>query len=140
MWTYATCCMSQQSDPNKIELHIFSSKKDTSIIELLTVTAHYHRTAHLLGLNHTVNFGRPWQDSSKCEYGLISLPYVDGPELENYELSDGGINYIIKFYWLIPVTESEISFKKKFGIEQLELKFDDEGLDYLNANRKSLIL
>src|ERR1700754_4605526 len=83
MWTYATCCMSQQEDNSLIELHLVSSKRDTSIVELLTAATYYHRQTAKLGLHHTVNFGRPWQDESECTYGYISLPYLDGPSLEN---------------------------------------------------------
>lgn len=130
MWTYATCCMSQPNDVRPIELHIFSSTKDESLVELLTVIAYYHRNTASLGLDHTVNFGRPWQGQSLCDHGLISLPYLDGPELENMDS--------IKFYWLIPITKEEVAYKKKNGITALEEKFD-EGLDYINVSRKGLV-
>lgn len=46
------------------------------------MTAHFHRTGSALGLGHTVNFGRPWLPGSSCTHGLVSLPYLFGPELE----------------------------------------------------------
>jgi hypothetical protein len=137
MWTYATCCMSQPEDKRPIEVHIFSAKKDTGIIELLTAVAYYHRNTSLLNLNHTVNFGRPWQDTSLCEYGFISLPYLDGPELENLTVSELKIE--VKFYWLIPLMKKEIDYKSKFGVEALEERFDSGSLDYINTNRSSLV-
>jgi len=136
MWTYATCSMSQPEDKSPIELHIFSSVQDTSLVELLTTVVYYHRNTNSLDLNHTVNFGRPWQGESFCEYGFISLPYLDGPDLENLCLSDQGKQ--IKFYWLIPVTELEVKYKSKFGIAALEKKFD-EGLNYIDPLRQSLV-
>ena len=135
MWTYATCAMSQREDYARIELHIFSSKRDEGLIELLTIIAHYHRNTSKLNVGHSVNFGRPWQDKSNCQYGLISLPYLDGPSLEDFQSSAG----ILKFYWLIPVTEEEVNFKAKYGIESLEQIFDERGLDYINSNRSSLV-
>lgn len=135
MWTYATCCMSTESDPNPIELHIFSPERDEGIIEILTAIAYYHHNTNKISLNHTVNFGKPWRGQSICDYGLISLPYLDGPNLENLELK----NKTVKFYWLVPVTKAEVEYKKKLGIEALEQKFDSLGLDYLNPLRKSLV-
>src|SRR5688572_18589991 len=58
-WTYATVCMSRPSDPEPIELHLFSPSQDKTHSELLTAVAHYHRTGHHLNAGHTVNFGRP---------------------------------------------------------------------------------
>ena len=135
MWTYATCCMSQPEDSIRVELHIYSSKKEESIIELLTALAFYHRVTNKIGLNHTVYFGRPWQDSSKCEYGFVSLPYIDGPTLEDFNSPNG----LIKFYWLLPVTEAEVNYKKKFGTEALESKFDEPAFNYIDPNRASVI-
>ena len=86
-------------------------------------------------MGHSVNFGRPWIDGSQCDYGLISLPYLDGPDLEVLSLG----SRTVKFYWLIPVTPSEVDFKKRLGLEALEVEFDRSGLDYVNPQRKSVI-
>ncbi len=133
MWTYATVCMSPLEDNPMLELHVFSSKSDSSIVELLTAAANYHQNNARFGLNHTMNFGRPWQDNSLCTYGFISLPYLDGPDLEIY--TSGAIES--HCYWLIPITESEVLYKEKNGSEALEELFDN-GLDYLNPSRLTL--
>ena len=136
MWTYATCCMSQEEESNPIELHIFSLKRDQTIIELLTSLSYYYKNTLKFDLWHTINFGRPWQNESVCDYGLVSLPYLDGPELENLKFNKTNL---AKFYWLIPVTKSEVEYKNEYGIEALEMKFDQIGLDYVNPNRESII-
>lgn len=136
MWTYATCGMSYFTDSAPIELHLFSSIQDEGILELLTVVCHYHNTGHFLGLGHTVNFGRSWQDDSKASYGFVSLPYLDGPTLEVLELESGKQ---LSFYWLIPITKEELELKKKFGIEELEKKFDETEFNYLDPNRSSVV-
>jgi hypothetical protein len=137
MWSYATCCMSHEADVNPIELHLFSKKKDEALIELLTAVSYYHRVTSTLRLWDTVNFGKPWQDVSLCQNGLISLPYVDGPNLENLENNS---NYrITKFYWLIPITKKELDYKKDYGIEKLEIAFETEQFDFLDSGRKSVI-
>ena len=135
VWTYATCCMSQPSDQRPIELYMFSPLEADEVVELLVVTAHYHRTTAPLGLGHTVNLGRPWLDASACKYGLVSLPYLDGPSLEDLETASKAL----KFYWLLPVTHSEVEFKKKHGLDALEQKFDSVSLDYINPNRSSVV-
>lgn len=131
MWTYATCCMSQPGDENPIELHLYSSVRNEMLVELLTVTAYFHISTAKLNLHHTVNFGQPWQHGSLCSYGLISLPYIDGPSLEN--------GPAIKCYWLIAITPEELSYKKEYGVDALEDKFEEGGIDYANPFRKSLI-
>jgi hypothetical protein len=72
--------------------------------------------------------------TSRSEYGLVSLPYLDGPSLENLKTDSKEL----KFYWLIPVTYSEVEFKKQNGLEALEELFDRIGFDYLNPDRNAV--
>lgn len=135
MWTYATCCMSVPSDEKPIELHMFSPHETDEVVEILFATAHFHRTSTKLDVGHTVNFGKPWIGHSKCRYGLISLPYLDGPDLEI--LSSG--SRMLNFYWLIPITDYEVSYKMRHGVEALEREFDRSGFDYLDPDRRSVV-
>ena len=136
MWTYATCSMWQPKDEILIELHLFSPAQYSLHIELLTVIAHYHRTGSALDLGPTVSFGRPWMDGSKCTYGLISLPYLDGPNLEDLVLPD---QQVVKCLWLIPITKAERDFKKIHGLETLEQEFEKSEFDFLNPKRPSIV-
>ncbi len=135
MWVYATLGFSEAADMDAIELHIFSGRQDAKIIELLTVLAYYHRTSAKLQLNDTINFGMPWQPDSLCTYGLISLPYVYGPELENATVSGREV----KCYWLIPITEGEQEYKAAYGIEALEEKFEEEDFNFLDSGRGGVV-
>ncbi|MFZ6769989.1 suppressor of fused domain protein [Undibacterium sp. Di26W] len=135
MWTYATCCMSQESDEYPIELHMFSPEKSEEIVELMVATAHFHRTGARLGLGDSVNFGKSWINESKCEYGLISLPYLDGPQLEDMEIENGKC---VKFLWLIPITQREVEYKKINGVENLEERFEAAEFNYLDPTRTSV--
>lgn len=137
MWTYATCGMSQPSDAEALELHLFSPQQTEMHVELLTVIAHYHRTGQALGHGHTVNFGRPWLAGSACDYGLISLPYLDGPEIEHCPVQQG--RQIVSCLWLIPITVAERNHKKIEGLESLERKFDEASLNYLDPFRFSVV-
>lgn len=135
MWTFATCGMSNANDSRPIELHIFSPVDSLEIVELLVVTAHYHRTSEQLNLWHTVNFGRPWLQRSTCTYGLVSLPFLDGPSFENLSIQ----NKNIKFYWLVPVSQTEVQYKKHHGIEALETAFEQANLNYIDVMRSSVV-
>lgn len=135
MWTYATCCMSQPCDVSRIEVHMFCRDQTDELVELLTAVAHYHRTGARLGLGHTVNFGRGWRSRATCEHGLVSLPYLDGPDLENAQVCGEAVRCL----WLVPVTSAEIKFMLANGRDKLENLFEVRGLDYLNARRASIV-
>jgi len=135
MWTYATCGMSNQSDATPVELHLFSISRCLEHVELLTAIAHYHLTGVYLDLGHTVNFGRPWMPGSKCDHGLISLPYLDGPSLEWAMIKERKT----RFLWLVPITAKERSYKKQHGLEKLESLFEEKSLNYLDATRESVV-
>ncbi len=133
---YCTQCMSLPSDAERLELHILTRASKTvnaDVVEILTAIAHYHRSGHHLGLNHTVNFGRPLVRGGSCHYGLLSLPYLDGPELEWLD------TLMVRFLWVVPITSAELQFKKVEGVEALEEVFEERGLDYLNFCRLSLV-
>lgn len=128
--------MSQPVDPVGLEIHSFCRPQEAgaaNLIEILTATAHYHRTARVLDLGHSVNFGKPWVPGSSCSYGVLSLPFLDGPSLEWLEEPR------VRFLWLIPVTEAEIAFKKASGMDALEERFEEAEFDYLDPFRASVV-
>jgi hypothetical protein len=135
-WIYSTAGMSiSRKDNRNIELHIFSRKQDRDIIKVLASAASFHRNNEPLGLHHTVNIGTPWQDNSICDHGFISLPYLDGEDLEIFEKEEEHLHN----FWLIPITEAERDYKIEHGWEKLEDIFEEKRLDYLDAERKTLI-
>ncbi|MCB2409865.1 suppressor of fused domain protein [Hymenobacter lucidus] len=135
-WIYSTVGMSlDREDTNLIELFIYSPQQDASLVELLTVCASYHRNVLPLNLHHTVNIGQPWLNNSTCDHAFISLPYLDGEELELLQHTEATTHC----YWLIPITKSERDFKIEQGYEALEDLFEETRLDYLNPDRASLV-
>jgi Suppressor of fused protein (SUFU) len=135
MWTYATRCMSVPNDQKSIELHMFSPWETEEVAELLIATAHFHRTSTMLDVGNSVNFGKPWIEKSVCSYGLVSLPYLDGPDLEILAIG----SRVVSFYWIVPITKSEVKFKIEYGLDALEDKFELSGFDYVNPERKSVV-
>jgi hypothetical protein len=138
MWTYATCGMSAGIGDEPMELHLFSPVQADEHVELLTVIAHYHVTGARLGLGHTVNFGRPWLSGSRCSFGLVSLPYLDGPDLELARGPAFARQGEVHCLWLIPITAGEVQFKKQRGLEALEGLFQDAGINYVDPHRPDL--
>lgn len=136
MFCYCTVGMSfERNDDNLVELIIYSAKPDKTLIELLTVCASYHRNGKPINLHHTVNIGQSWLDNSKCDHGFISLPYLDGTQLEIFDFKGREIHC----YWFIPITEKERDYKIDNRFEALEKLFEEKQFDYLNPNRLCLI-
>ena len=134
--TYATRCMSQPADKMRLEVHAFcriGCTARSNLVEILTSVAHYHRTGRKLGIGHTVNFGKPWITGATCSYGILSLPYLDGPGLEWM------VEPKVRFLWLIPVTGAEVQYKKAHGMDALEQKFEELGFNYLDPQRASVV-
>jgi hypothetical protein len=138
LWTYATVGMSlvpEACEGYGLELHLLAPAPAPAQVELLTVIAHYHITDEPLGWGHTVSFGRPWLPDSSCSYGLILLPYLDGPELAWM----GEPRQSTRFLWLIPITEAERNYVGAHGVEALEIQFEAAQFDYLNPFRDSVV-
>jgi len=136
MFAFATVSMSLASDESRLELHTLAnhpSLQKAAIVEVMTSVAHYHRTGRALGVGHTVNLGRGIIPGSACEYGLISLPYLDGPNLEWMDEPR------VRFLWLVPITAREVSYKKEHGLEALETRFEESRFDYLDPFRDSVV-
>jgi len=132
-WIYSTLGMSIDMDEHQIELHVFSQKQDVNLVELLTITALFHRNDTPLDLHHSVHIGQPWQDDSLCDHAFISLPYLDGDELEIFSFGDDHLHNL----WLLPITEEERDYKMKHGWIALEELFESHELNYLDASRAS---
>lgn len=130
---YGTTGMSLPGDQHPTELHAWINQSSHEVVQCMHAIAHFHRYDARLGIGHTVRIGRPWIPSSKCVAGLVSLPYLDGPQMQH--LSCGGRT--INCLWIIPITEAELEFKKRNGIDSLEQVFELAQFDYSNLYRDS---
>lgn len=136
-WIYATVGMSRKGDDDPVEIHLHSPVETQDHLELLTAVGHYHHTGHRLGLGHTINFGRPWLPMAAASYGVITLPYLDGPTLER--CLDEDATLLTQCYWLIPITKSEREYIKKRGLEAMEKLFETQDIQYADPARKGLV-
>lgn len=136
MFVYCTVGMSVgRLDEPLTELFVYSPKADMALVELMTVCASYHRNKLPLGIHHTVNIGKSWLGESKCDHGFISLPYLDGEDLEVFNFEGN----VISCYWFIPITEKERDYKIENGCEALEQLFEAQQFNYLDPLRRCLI-
>ena len=135
MWTYATVGMSDKSSEADVELHVFSDIKNMAWVGILESIAYFHLTESRLGIGHTVNFGVGILEDSNLTHGLISLPFLDG---SNLELFSNGIQEI-NCLWLIPISQLELQYKKQYGLEALEKLFEKTAFAYSNPMRSSLV-
>jgi hypothetical protein len=132
-WIYSTLGMSIDMSDDIIELHVFSRKQDIGLVELLTITTSFHRNDAPLGLHHSVNIGQPWQNNSLCDHAFLSLPYLDGEELEIFYFGENRLHNL----WLLSITKEERDYKMKHGWDALEELFEAKELDYLDPDRAS---
>jgi hypothetical protein len=136
MWTYATVGMSMdRADDNLVELTTYSSERDPSRVELLVVSASFHRNVAPLNLHQTVFVGQLTDSNTTCDHGFISLPYIEGEEFEIFKHNGAEIHC----YWFVPITKEERDFKIKFGPDALEDLFEENQFDYLDKTRESLV-
>jgi hypothetical protein len=135
MWTYATVGMAGEIGDMGIELHVFSDIRNLIWVEILESIAHFHLSEARLGMGHTVNFGVRIQEGSNLMHGLISLPFLDGPKLEIFHFR----SHEIRCLWLIPISQPELQFKKKYGLEALEKIFEESAFAYSDPMRISLV-
>lgn len=117
-----------------LEFAIFSEHNSSRFVELVTMTAHYHKS-HCLGVGHTVPVGEPWVQGSTCNHYLVSLPYPLGPEFEVCCTKSSHVHML----WLLPITEQERDYKVQHGLEALESLFDEKALEYWDFRRESAV-
>jgi hypothetical protein len=133
-WVYVSIGAWEGQSDSRLEFFIIAPEQDLRHVELLTMTAWYHRS-HNLGLGHTFPIGEPWLPRSSCEFMLVSLPYTFGPALEICEQGDSHIH----FFWLFPITAEERQYKVREGLEALERRFEECEVNYIDPKRASVV-
>lgn len=127
-WTYVTAGRGSRADRDghRLEFVLTAPVRDPRFADLIAMTAHYHRgpRPHPLDVGHSLPVGGPWVPGSACDHILVNLPYLHGPDLEVCRLPGGHARLL----WLLPVTASEIAFRREHGTEALERRFDDAGI------------
>ncbi|MFE0513676.1 suppressor of fused domain protein [Streptomyces sp. NPDC058964] len=123
-----------EQDGHGLEFVMTARARDQRFIDLMGMIAYYHRGGHRLGLEHSMPIGEPWVPGSTCDHLLISLPYLHGPDLEHCPLPKGHARIL----WCLPVTATEIEYRRSHGHEALEQLFDEAGIIPTDPFRSSV--
>jgi hypothetical protein len=120
---------------NGFEFLITAPEESPRHVELLAMTAYYHRDHHL-DIGHTFPIGHGWIERSQCDHMLVSLPYPFGPKLEVCRLPDRSQ---VRFLWLLPITAAENRLRHEVGLEELERRFDAVAIEFASPVRRSVV-
>ncbi|MHB1077176.1 suppressor of fused domain protein [Thiobacillus sp.] len=138
-WVYVSMGAWQIEVPGgeRMEFFLISPHESPRHVETLAMLAHFHADPrYRLHIGKVIDIGQSWIDDSNLHNLLVSLPYPYGPPLE---WCDVGAGIMVRFCWLLPVTETEAAFALETGVERLESKFDEAGIDYLNPARQAVV-
>mgnify|MGYP000143606844 CR=1 FL=1 len=136
MYAYCTVGMSaDRLDENLTELFLYSPVANSGLVKLLAGCAAYHRNTLPLKTHNAIPMGQPWWNNSQCDHAFLSLPYLDGQNLENFHFE----HHTIRCHWLIPITGQEQQYRLKYGREALEKLFAKGNVEFDDPLRKCLV-
>jgi len=138
-WKYISLGASEPAleDGRGIEFVILSKTETPRHVETLAMMAHYQADPSVRrDLGAIVRLGYPWMEESRCDRFLISLPYPLGSDFELCQLDDA---HLVRFLWLLPITESEDRFIRSSGVEAFERRLEESGLDPVNPKRRAIV-
>jgi hypothetical protein len=108
--------------------------KTLRAVELLAMVVYFHGV-QALSVGDTVSVGEPWLPGSTCGHLLVSNPYLLADELWALPLPGRTVN----FRWVIPITAKERSYAAERGLDALEQRFEQAGLEYWDPHRQSVV-
>jgi hypothetical protein len=108
--------------------------KTLRAVELLAMVVYFHGVEQLK-VGDTVSVGEPWLPGSGCGHLLVSSPYLLADELWTLPLPGRAVH----FRWVIPITARERAYAAEQGLEALEQRFEEVGLEYWDPHRGSVV-
>lgn len=108
--------------------------KTVRAVELLAMVVYFHGVEEL-GVGDTVSVGEPWLPGSGCGHLLVSAPYLLADELWTLSLPGRTVH----FRWVLPITARERGYVATRGLEALEQRFEEAGLEYWDPHRRSVV-
>jgi Suppressor of fused protein (SUFU) len=119
-----------------MEFMLMSPVEDPIHVESLAMVANFHADPkYRLSVGKAISIGRPWMNSSPCDYFVVSLPYTVGPEFEWCKVGDR----LVRFLWLLPITSGEADFAASKGLEALETRFEQAGFNVVDPGRAPVV-
>lgn len=108
--------------------------KTLRAVELLAMVVYFSGVQELK-VGDTVSVGEPWLPGSTCGHLLVSSPYLLADELWTLPLPGRAVH----FRWVIPITARERAYAAERGLEALEQRFEQVGLEYWDPHRQSVV-
>ncbi len=108
--------------------------KTLRAVELLAMVVYFHGV-QALSVGDTVSVGEPWLPGSTCGHLLVSNPYLLADDLWTLALPGRSVH----FRWVIPITADERAYASQHGLEALEQRFEQAGLEYWDPHRRSVV-
>jgi hypothetical protein len=139
LWLHVSSGASQPGDhapPSSegSEFVLVTPFKTLRAVELLAMVVYFHGVQEL-NVGDTVSVGEPWLPGSTCGHLLVSNPYLLADELWTLPLPGRTVN----FRWVIPITAGERAYAAERGLEALEERFEQAGLEYWDPHRQSVV-
>jgi Suppressor of fused protein (SUFU) len=108
--------------------------KTLRAVELLAMVVYFHGV-QALSVGDIVSVGEPWLPGSTCGHLLVSNPYLLADELWRLALPGRTVH----FRWVIPITAKERAYAAERGLDALEQRFEEAGLEYWDPHRDSVV-
>jgi hypothetical protein len=108
--------------------------KTLRAVELLAMVVYFHGVQEL-SVGDIVSVGEPWLPGSSCGHLLVSSPYLLADELWTLPLPGRTVH----FRWVIPITATERAYATERGLDALEQRFEEAGLEYWDPHRASVV-
>ena len=108
--------------------------KTLRAVELLAMVVYFHGVQEL-SVGDIVSVGEPWLPGSSCGHLLVSNPYLLADELWKLPLPGRTVH----FRWVIPITATERAYATERGLDALEQRFEEAGLEYWDPHRASVV-
>ena len=108
--------------------------KTLRAVELLAMVVYFHGV-QALSVGDIVSVGEPWLPGSTCGHLLVSNPYLLADELWRLTLPGRSVH----FRWVIPITAKERAYATERGLDALEQRFEEAGLEYWDPHRASVV-
>jgi Suppressor of fused protein (SUFU) len=120
--------------PRGSEFVLVTPFKTLRAVELLAMVVYFHGVQEL-SVGDIVSVGEPWLPGSTCGHLLVSNPYLLADELWTLSLPGRTVH----FRWVIPITAKERAYAAERGLDALEQRFEEAGLEYWDPHRASVV-
>lgn len=101
--------------------------------------AHCGHPDNRLDRGSVVQLDGPWLPGSECDRLLVTLPYPYGPDFEYCRWKFRGQNNTARVLWLMPITAAEAAMVALDGVDALETRFEEVGVNFADPARRSAV-